>query len=99
MSVAEQRYKEVPAVIADGRMVIEVARNWGVSRQTMHTWLARYEYEGLQGLSSRSYCAVKRLNSGRLTTEIRRIRVAIISSLVMVRRTIHGQTHDSLQPT
>jgi transposase-like protein len=54
MSVAEQRYKAVLAVIADGRTVTEVARDWGVSRQTMHVWLARYE-EGLEGLSNRSH--------------------------------------------
>src|SRR5437588_8889489 len=33
MSVAEQRYKAVVAVIAEGRTVTEVARDWGVSRQ------------------------------------------------------------------
>src|SRR5438309_6225376 len=55
MSVAEQRYKAVLAVIADGHTVTEVARDWGVSRQTMHGWLARYEAEGLEGLSNRSH--------------------------------------------
>src|SRR5437016_4422198 len=55
MSVAEQRYKAVLAVIADGRSVTEVARDWGVSRQTLHGWLARYEQEGLEGLSNRSH--------------------------------------------
>jgi transposase InsO family protein len=55
MSVAEQRYKAVLAVIADGRTVAEVARDWGVSRQTMQAWLARYEAEGLEGLSNRSH--------------------------------------------
>src|ERR1700730_8236505 len=54
MSVAEQRYKAVLAVIADGRMVTEVARDLGVSRRTMHLWLARYEEGGLEGLSNRS---------------------------------------------
>jgi transposase len=53
--VAEQRYKAVLAVIADGRTVTEVARDLGVSRQTMHVWLARYEEEGLEGLSNRSH--------------------------------------------
>jgi len=55
MSVAEQRYKAVLAVIAEGRTVTEVARDWGVSRQTMHAWLAKYEDEGLEGLSNRSH--------------------------------------------
>jgi transposase len=53
--VAEQNYKAVLAVIADGRTVTEVARDLGVSRQTMHLWLARYEEEGLEGLSNRSH--------------------------------------------
>ncbi len=43
MSVTEQRYKAILGVIADGRTVSEVASDWGVCRQTMHRWLARYE--------------------------------------------------------
>jgi transposase InsO family protein len=50
----EQRYKAVLAVIADGRTVSEVASDCGVRRQTMHRWLARYEGDGLEGLSNRS---------------------------------------------
>ena len=53
--MAEQRYKAVLAVIANGRTVSEVAKDWGVSRQTMHAWLARYEAEGLEGLNNRSH--------------------------------------------
>src|ERR1700682_4867505 len=55
MSVSEQRYKAVLAVVADGRTVKEVAHDWGVSRQTLHSWLARYEAEGLEGLGDRSH--------------------------------------------
>src|SRR5579884_1635101 len=55
MSVAEQRYQAVLAVIADGRTIKEVAGQWSVSRQTLHTWLARYEAGGLEGLSDRSH--------------------------------------------
>ena len=55
MSVTEQRYKAVLAVIGDGRTVGEVARDWGVNRRTMHRWLARYEGEGLEGLANRSH--------------------------------------------
>jgi transposase InsO family protein len=54
MSVSEQRYKAILGVIADGRTVGEVASQWGVCRQTMHRWLARYEGEGLEGLGNRS---------------------------------------------
>jgi transposase InsO family protein len=55
MSVAEQRYKAVLAVIGDGRTVTEVARDWGVSRKTLHGWLARYEAAGLEGLNNLSH--------------------------------------------
>jgi transposase InsO family protein len=55
MSVAEQRYKAILAVIGDGRTVSEVAHDWGVCRRTMHRWLVHYEAEGLEGLSDRSH--------------------------------------------
>jgi transposase InsO family protein len=55
MSVTEQRYKAVLAVIADGRTVGEVAADWSVSARTMHRWLTRYEGEGLEGLGDRSH--------------------------------------------
>ena len=37
------------AVIGDGRGISEVADAWGVSRQTLHEWLARYN-EALRGV-------------------------------------------------
>ena len=55
MSVTEQRYKAVRAVIGDGRTVSEVAADWGVSRRTVHRWLLRYEADGLEGLNNRSH--------------------------------------------
>ena len=55
LSVAEQRYRAVLEVIAEGRTVSEVAAQWAVSRQTVHGWLARYEAEGLVGLADRSH--------------------------------------------
>lgn len=48
--MAEQRYQAVLAVISDGLSISQVAEKVGVSRQTLHTWLARYEAEGLDGL-------------------------------------------------
>src|SRR5438552_10427476 len=55
LSVGEQRYKAVKAVLSDGRTVTEVARDWAVSRQTVHAWLARYEREGMAGMGNRSH--------------------------------------------
>jgi transposase InsO family protein len=55
LSVAEQRYQAVLAVISDGLSVSQVAEKVGVSRQTVHAWLARYEASGLEGLVDRSH--------------------------------------------
>ena len=54
LSVVEQKYQAVLAVVGDGREVTDVARQFGVSRQTLHAWLGRYEAEGLAGLVPRS---------------------------------------------
>lgn len=53
--MAEQRYQAVLAVISDGLSVSLVAQKVGVSRQTLHSWLARYEGAGLEGLIDRSH--------------------------------------------
>lgn len=50
----EQKYQAVLAVLSDGVSVSEVAQRWGVSRQSVHMWLRRYEDEGLAGLEPRS---------------------------------------------
>jgi transposase InsO family protein len=59
LSVAEQRYQAVLAVISDGLSISQVASKVGVSRQTLHAWLARYEAEGLDGLVDRSHRPVR----------------------------------------
>lgn len=53
LSVVEQRYRAVLAVLA-GASVSETAAQVGVSRQTMHSWLRRYRESGLSGLADRS---------------------------------------------
>jgi transposase-like protein len=53
--VAEQRYQAVLAVISDGLSISQVAQRVGVSRQTLHSWLGRYEAQGLEGLVDRSH--------------------------------------------
>lgn len=55
LSVSEQRYRAVLAVIAEGATVTEVAARWGVSRQTVHAWLAKYEAGGLENLGDGSH--------------------------------------------
>ena len=55
LSVKEQRYQAVLAVIAEGETVTAVAARFGVSRQTVHAWLTRYESGGLEELGDRSH--------------------------------------------
>ncbi len=54
LSVVEQRYQAVLAVVQDGWKVVEVADRLGVSRQTVHNWIARYEHGGLAALADHS---------------------------------------------
>ncbi len=55
LSVMEQRYQAVMAVIQDGWKVTEVADHLGVARQSVHNWIARYEAGGLAALADRSH--------------------------------------------
>jgi len=52
LSVIEQRYRAVMAVL-DGAGPTEVAAEIGVSRQSVHAWVARYRAGGLAGLADR----------------------------------------------
>jgi hypothetical protein len=55
LGVVEQRYRAVLEVLDEGIAVTEVARRYGVARQTVHQWLARYANDGgLGGLADRS---------------------------------------------
>ena len=51
--MAEQRYQAVLAVISDGETVTDVAARFGVTRKTVHDWLAWYEAGGLEKLGDR----------------------------------------------
>lgn len=49
----EHRHRVVREVL-DGAPVAEVARQYGTSRQSVHSWLRRFEAEGINGLADRS---------------------------------------------
>jgi hypothetical protein len=53
LSVVEQRYRAVLAV-ERGEPKIVAAAQFGVSRQSLHTWLTRYARDGLAGLMDRT---------------------------------------------
>ena len=48
------RYRAVLEVL-DGTPVTEVAERFGVARQTVHRWVARYRENGIDGLADRSH--------------------------------------------
>ena len=52
--MVEQRYQAVLEVLG-GTPVTEVAQRFGVARQTVHRWVARYRVSGLDGLADRSH--------------------------------------------
>jgi transposase InsO family protein len=55
LGVVEQRYRAVLEVLDEGATVIDVARRYGVARQTVHEWLRRYASQGgLGALADRS---------------------------------------------
>jgi transposase InsO family protein len=53
LRLVEQRYQAVLEVL-DGATVVDVARRFGVARQTVHVWLGTYASHGLAGLADRS---------------------------------------------
>ncbi|MBA0127815.1 helix-turn-helix domain-containing protein [Haloechinothrix sp. YIM 98757] len=55
ISVVEQRYHAVLAVLEDGLSVVDAAAKAGVSRQTLHGWIARYAAGGLEELAEWSH--------------------------------------------
>jgi len=55
LGVVGQRYRAVLEVLEEGAAVTGVAGRYGVARQTVHEWLARYANDGgLAGLADRS---------------------------------------------
>ncbi len=55
LSVVEQRYHAVMEVLAAGASKTEVAAWYGVSRQSVHSWVRRYQQGRLAGLADRSH--------------------------------------------
>src|SRR3984885_8587906 len=67
LKVVEQRYQAVLQVL-DGIPVTEVAERFGVARQTVHRWMARYRDGGLDGLADRSHAP--RSHPWRISAEV-----------------------------
>jgi hypothetical protein len=52
LGLVQQRYRAVLEVLDDGAPVVDVARRYGVARQTVHDWLRRCAADGLGGLAA-----------------------------------------------
>ncbi|XES00268.1 helix-turn-helix domain-containing protein [Streptomyces sp. S1D4-11] len=65
--LVEQRYRAVPEVL-DGSSIREVAQRYGVSRQAVYTWKAKYAAGGFEGLREAS--RRPRTSPTRLLTDV-----------------------------
>lgn len=54
LGIVEQRYDAVKEVLERRGTVTEVAQRYGVTRQSVHNWLRRYQERGMAGLVDRS---------------------------------------------
>jgi len=70
-SLMEQRYDAVVAVIRDQMTVSEVAEKFGISRQSLYRWMARYEEGGLEALQDRSHRPKRVPHQMRVDVEVR----------------------------
>ena len=77
LGLVEQRYRAVLEVLHDGASVGDVARRYGVARQTVHRWLRRYASGGLAALAD---------GSSRPATCPHQMRVEVEALIVEMRR-------------
>jgi transposase len=54
LNVAEQRYRAILELLS-GTPVTEVAERYGVARQAVYRWMARYRADGIEGQADRSH--------------------------------------------
>ena len=69
------------ALIGDGRAIIEVAHSWGVSRHTLHDWLARYGQPG----SPRDNSAGRTVRDGSVAHQVEPARKPLKRSRTQLR--------------
>jgi transposase InsO family protein len=77
LGLVEQRHKAVLEVLG-GAAVSDVARRYGVTRQTVHTWMRRYAEQGMGGLLD---------HSCRPTSCPHQMPPAVVAAVLQLRRT------------
>jgi len=99
MSVVEQRYQAVLAVIRDGIPIVQVARRFDVSRQVVHRWLRRYEDQGLSGLADRSHRPIRCSHQMDPAVEVWVLEARRRNPEWGPRRLVHEASRASVEPT
>jgi transposase InsO family protein len=99
MSVVEQRYQAVLAVIRDGIPIVQVARRFDVSRQAVHRWLRRYEDQGLSGLADRSHRPIRCSHQMDPAVEVWVLEARRRNPEWGPRRLVHEASRASVEPT
>lgn len=64
--------------VLDGIPVTEVAERFGVTRQTVHRWVARYPESGLAGLAGRSHAP--KAHPWQLSAEVEAVICALLTA-------------------
>ncbi len=98
LSVVEQRYDAVIGVIRDGMKVTEVAETFGVTRQTVHAWLRRYEEGGISALADRSHRPRSSPHQMDGITEARVLELRRLHPLWGQRRLVHQLGREGFDP-
>ena len=99
ISVLEQKYQTVLAVIRDGVSIVEVANRFGVSHQSVHSWLLRYEMEGMDPPPSVSgiYRALKRAKTIQLDAPMELWQMDVVGGILLTDngKVLTGRIFDS----
>jgi transposase len=98
LGLVEQRYQAVREVLDDGASITEVARRYGVARQTVHSWLRRYASSGLAGLADRSCRPASCPHQMAPAVETRVVELRRTHPSWGPRRIVHQLGRDGLQP-
>jgi transposase InsO family protein len=98
LRLVEQRYQAVLEVLNDGATVTDVARRYGVARQTVHAWLRAYAGEGLVGLANRSSRPARCPHQMPAAVEARIIAMRTAHPTWGSRTILYWLAHDGVDP-
>ena len=94
----EQRYQAVLLVIRDGESIVDVARRFDVSRQTIHSWLLKYENRGLSGLADRTHRPRSCLHQMVASVEVEVLELRRMNPSWGPARLLHELSRDGVMP-